>query len=185
MEKFRLAVSTAEKNLAQGVFIVLLNATSAPPHLLLSIGGQLFSITDVGKQMGSPLEKMILFIQRKKIPALFIEWKIPQDWTIEKLETEARKNFSKYERVIAGKASCLFPIRDTATAIYGNEMQAANFIFELLSLMEKENAIGETIALNMENETANGFFELLTYNDEQLKESLQPTQASQTEKPQH
>ena len=180
MEKFRLTLSPAsEKNLSQGIFIVLLNATSAPPHLLLSIYGQLFSITDAGRQMASPLEKMLLFIQRKKIPTLFVEWQTPESWPVEKMEMEARKNFSRYERVIAGKASCLFPIRDLAADVYGNKMQAANFIFELFPLLKKENAIGKTIALNMENETANGSFELMTYDDDQLQESLQ---ASKTNK---
>jgi hypothetical protein len=175
VEKFRLThISPAEKqNLSQGIFILLLNANSVPPHLLLSIEGELYSITDAGRQMGSALKKMLGFIERKKIPALFVEWHLPEDWNVEKMKSEIRLNFLKYEKVVEGKVSCLFPIRDTAVSVLGDEMKNAEFIFELLPLIQKRNEIGKTFALNMENTIdSDGSFELMTYDDRQLNEAI-------------
>jgi hypothetical protein len=161
-------LSGSEKKFTEGVYIILFNATSLPPHLLLSIDGEVYSITDSGRQLGSPLEKLLLFIKRKNIPALFIEWKV------EKAKLQARQNFLKYDRVIEGKVSCLFPIRDIVADVLGDEMKKADFIFELLPAMQQANALGESFELNMESAIVNGSFELLTYTNEQMKQALQP-----------
>ena len=183
MEKFRLRnICPAEnKNLSEEVFIVLLGATAIPPHLLLSVNGSLFAITEDGMQMGSPLEKLVKFIVRKKIPTLFVEWLLPENSKSEDLKFEIQKNVSFYKKVVPGKVSCLFPIRDTVAAVYGKEMLQANFIFELLPMMEKKNAIGKVFSLNME--IVNGEFELKTYSEEQMREALRSDQFSQSENP--
>jgi hypothetical protein len=160
----------SEKDFSKGIYIILFNATALPPHLLLSINGEIFSITDSGRQMGSPLVKLAAFIKRKNVPAIFIEWKFEN---VQQLKNSAREHFIKYERVVEGKASCLFPVRDVAANILGEEMKQANFIFELLPLMKKANALGEIFELNMRNAIVNGSFVLLTYTNEQMKEALQ------------
>jgi hypothetical protein len=176
VEKFRLKniLPAENKNLSEGIFIILFNATTLPPHLLLSVNGKIYSITDSGRQMGSSLEKFILFVKRKKIPTILIEWAVKKDFTdYTDLETEIRAVFSKYDKVVAGKVSCLFPIRDVVASLLGNEMKNANFIFELLPLMEKANAIGQSFYFNMENTiNSDGSFELLTYNEIDLEEAL-------------
>ena len=53
---------------------------------------------------------------------------------LEKLKAEIKNNITSYKKVVAGKTSCLFPIRDTVASVYGNEMKSANFIFELLPM---------------------------------------------------
>jgi hypothetical protein len=175
VEKFvlRNILSSSEKNFSKGIYIILFNANSIPPHLLLSIDAEIYSITDSGRQIGSPLEKLAGFIKRKNVPALFVEVKKPEDWDIEKLKNSARKLFLKYEKVVEGKVSCLFPIRDVIAAMFGNEMLNANFIFELLPLMKKINTLDQTFALNMESIIVNGNFELLTYTNEQIQKALQ------------
>ncbi len=160
----------SEKDFSEGIYIILFNATSLPPHLLLSIHGEIYSITDSGRQIGSPLEKLVGFIKRKNIPALFIEWKASNCDVVKK---SAKEHFLNYDRVIEGKVSCLFPIRDVVAIILKEEMKQANFIFELLPMMEKENALGEVFELNMGSAITNGNFELLTYTNEQLSTALQ------------
>jgi hypothetical protein len=163
----------SEKDFSKGIYIILFNVKSIPPHLLLSIEGEVYSITDSGRQMGSPLEKLVGFIKRKNVPAIFVDWKELKDWNVEKLKSAAREHFLKYDKVVEGKVSCLFPIRDIVADVLDDEMCKAGFIFELLPLMEKRNTLGEIFHLNMENDIADGSFELLTYTNEQLKEALQ------------
>lgn len=160
----------SDKDFSKGIYLLLFNATAIPPHLLLSIHGEIFSITDSGRQLGSPLEKMVGFIKRKNVPVLFVEWKTEN---AESLKNIARKHFLAYDKVVEGKVSCLFPIRDVAADVLGEEMKQANFIFELLPMMEKANAIGEISELNMGNAIVNGNFELLTYTTDQMKTALQ------------
>ncbi len=184
MGKFNLAniSSAGNVNLSDGTFIILFNVTAIPPHLLLSVNGKIYSITDSGRQMGSSLEKLIGFVKRKNVPTVFVEWILLESWNVERMESEARKCFLKYDRVVEGKISCLFPIRDVAAAVLGNEMNEAGFIFELLPLMDKANAIGKTFALNLPNEMiVNGDFELPTYDNDQLRRSLQSAQFPKTE----
>ena len=95
------------------------------------------------------------------------------------METIVKNIFGKYERVVEGKVSCLFPIRDVVAAVLGDEMNAANFIFELLPMMENKNAIGKSYSFNLEIE--NGKFELLTYDNSQLQTALQSVQVFKTE----
>lgn len=171
MENFALhpILPGSEKDFSKGIYIILFNATSLPPHLLLCIDSEVYSITDSGRQLGSPLEKLVGFIKRKNVPAIFVEWAVPS----EKLNNKAKEIFQKYERVVEGKISCLFPIRDVVAEVLGNEMMKANFIFELLPMMEKANALGKVFELNMGNAIVNGRFELLTYTNEQMKEAFQ------------
>lgn len=158
---------------SEGIYIILFEAGKIPPHLLLSVNGKVFSITASGRQMGSPLEKLLLFIKRKNIATVFVEVKKPEGLTAEITESITKEYFSNYERVIEGKVSCLFPVRDVMAELFGDEMQKANFIFELLPLLKKQNATGNVYELNMPHLVINGRFELLTYTQDQLKEALQ------------
>ena len=158
----------------KGVFVILFNVTAIPPHLLLSVDGKIYSITDSGKQMGSSLEKFLGFIKRKKNPTIFIEWVHLTSLQLDNFSNLTIDVFKKYDRVVEGKVSCLFPIREVVSKVLGNEMNSANFIFELLPMMEKANALGKVYQLNMEELITNGEFELLTYTNINLREGLQP-----------
>lgn len=168
----------SEKDFSNGTYIILFNTSSVPPHLLLSVHGKIYSITDAGRQLGSPLEKLIGFIKRKKVPSLFVEIALEKrpGFDAETFQMQAKNHFMKYEKVIEGKVSCLFPIRNCMADLFGDEMKKAGFIFELLPMMEKINGLRQNFELNMENKLDNGSFELLTYTNEQLKEALQSTQ---------
>lgn len=122
--------------------------------------------------MGSPLEKLLLFIKRKSVPTIFAEWSELKGWKVEKLKSFVQDTFLKYDRVVEGKVSCLFPIRDVVAEVLGDEMKQADFIFELLPLMEKENALGKVFEMNMGNAIVNGEFELLVYTEGELREAI-------------
>ncbi len=164
--------SAENQDLSKGVFVILFNATNIPPHLLISIEGKIYSITDSGRQLGSSLEKLVLFIKRKNVPTVFVEWMQLESWKVATLESLIRDSFLKYDRVVEGKISCLFPIRAIAAAVLGAEMMKANFIFELFPLMEKKNALGKVFELNMGTAIVNSNFNLLTYSDSELRKSI-------------
>ena len=120
--------------------------------------------------MGSPLDKLLAFIQRKQVPTLFLEWKTgkPAD------ETKAilQQAFSHYPKLEAGKTSCLSPIRDAAAAIHGEEMRSAKFIFELLPLLKEKNALGTAYGFHLEES-----FVLKHYSEEAVSGAIQNSAA--------
>lgn len=167
-----------EKTVRDGTFIVILHALRIPPHLLVCSDGLAYSISVNGRHAAEPLENYIQLINRKKIPALFAEWKLPEEISPFRFRKILEKKILEYE-CVNEKISCLYPIRDSAAEVYGNEMNAAGFIFELLPLLEKQNALGKTYAFNMAEYPDNGnTFKLLTYNSGQLKKAILAAQNS-------
>ncbi|MBI3511988.1 MAG: hypothetical protein HY064_15120 [Bacteroidetes bacterium] len=160
------------KEIFHGNFIVIFHARRVPPHLLASVHGNTFSISVQGPFAYEPLEKILDYVKRKKVECLFIEWNLPKDIPINKLLLHLEKNILLCKKVIAGKNSCLSPIRETIAEISGNEMRDACFIFDLLPIMESKKLLGKIYALNMENVIHNGIFPLVTYSQEELNEAI-------------
>lgn len=130
--------------------------------------------------MGSPLSKLESFISRKVIPALFIEWKLPEHVSSEQFETFLQESFAPYARLEAGKTSCLSPIRDLASKLYGSQMQEARFIFELLPLLDGENAIGNTFAFHLDQTEKQFLFQ--KYTETEIEDAIRTAENTRTEK---
>lgn len=163
-------VPVSQEDKSSGTYIVLFDALHIPPHLLLSHNGKLYSLSASGRQSGSPLSKLELFIDRKSVPAIFIEWKLPVTCSANDFENLLKKTFGAYPRLEAGKNSCLSPIRDTAALLYGEEMQKAKFIFELLPLLNEQNAIGTSFASHIA--LSGNTFTLQTYSEDELETAI-------------
>lgn len=156
--------------LSKGCYIILLDAKHVPPHLLVSLDGEVHSVSSAGRQMGSALEKLLTFIRRKNIPTLFLEWKTGK--TAEETKRVLHESFSKYPKLEAGQSSCLSPIRDTAVILHGEEMHPAKFIFELLPLLKAKDAMGNAFGFFTE-ET----FVLNHYTTEAVNEAIRNSAA--------
>jgi hypothetical protein len=149
-----------------GTYLVLLDALTAPPHLLISHHGSVYSLSVNGRQLGSPLKKLLDYVQRKKIPTLLVEWHWPEN---ENHLARLSAAFSRYPRVQAGSISCLHPIRDLAVQLHGAKMQEANFIFELLPLLKEAGALGQTFSFELET---GGSFVPLRYTEEAVGNAI-------------
>jgi hypothetical protein len=149
-------------------YLILLHVDQTPPHLMLSLAGKVYGVSSEGKQNGTALQKLLTYIERKKTPSLFIEL-ICSD-SPEELATKVATAFSKYPRLIAGKTSCLSPIRDFAVSIWGNQLNEANFVFELIPLLENEKAIGTKMGLNcvLDSDT----FQMAKYNSTDISKNI-------------
>lgn len=168
----------SENDFATGTYIVVFNAQQVPPHLLISHEGKIYSVSVSGRQLGSPLAKLETFIERKTVPTLFIEWKLPEHLSADEFETLLKKAFALYPRLEAGKNSCLSPIRDLADMLYGGEMKKARFIFELLPLLRNENATGKTFYSHIA--VSENTFTLQTYTETELENAIRNAERSAT-----
>lgn len=171
---------SAATDFHSGTYLVVFNATKIPPHLLISHEGKVYSVSVSGRQMASPLNKLESYISRKSVPTLFIEWKLPENHSSEYFETLLQESFAPYPRLEAGKTSCLSPIRDFAAKLYGDQMNEARFIFELLPLLASANAIGKTIALHL-NETES-VFRFQQYNEAEIEDAIRTAENFKPEK---
>jgi hypothetical protein len=132
--------------LNSGCWLILFQPEQTPPHLMLCLEGKIFGISASGKQNGSQAEKLLSYAERKKNGLICIELFVPAP--IDALEI-ASSCFSRYIRLEAGKTSCLNPIRDFTAMIWGNELNNARFVFELIPALEFKKAVGKKLAFQL------------------------------------
>ncbi|HTL82897.1 MAG TPA: hypothetical protein VL651_14385 [Bacteroidia bacterium] len=169
--KFSLACNSVSdpRIFHSGTYIVLFHATRIPPHLLVVHEGRSWDLSVKGNASGVPIETLSAFIERKNVQCLFIEWKTGRN----DLSSILNPHFCKYEKIIPGKTTCLFPIRDVAAELHGAEMKNARYIFELLPMLHEANVLGDSFALHIPpDHLTDGAFDLLTYSEEELQASI-------------
>lgn len=132
-----------EEKLLNGTYIIVLQTVRVPPHLLIAVDGRTWSISVSGQLPAEPLEKLFSFIHRKKIPTVFSELKLPAAVSSAQFCRLLDDAVSKYPEVHANVISCLHPIRDVASEVFGQPAAEAQFIFELIPAIQKSGGIGQ------------------------------------------
>ena len=126
----------------KGSFIVVLQTVRVPPHLLIAVNGRTWSISVSGQLPAEPLEKLFSYIHRKKIPTVFSELILPENVAPERFCEMLSEAVSRYPEVHANETTCLDPIRDVAAGVFGDSINHARFIFELIPAIELSGGIG-------------------------------------------
>lgn len=140
-----------EASLMNGTYIVVLQTVRVPPHLLIAVNGRSWSISVSGQLPAEPLEKLFAYIRRKSIPTVFSELILPAGVSSDAFCLMLDKAVAKYPEVHANEISCLHPIRDVATEVFGSSVQYARFIFELIPAIQLEGGIGRHYGFHLEN----------------------------------
>ena len=96
--------------LQNDIYLVLLDATRVPPHLLISVNGKIFTLNLTGASVDGELSALLTLIRKKRIETIFIRLSLPPLFTIEQLKEEIRTCTLAYPRVDIGIATCLSPI---------------------------------------------------------------------------
>ena len=162
-----------ESALYEGVYLVLLNAVKIPPHLSLLVDGKLYSLETKGATNGGELDALLRVIQRKQLPSLFIQLRdLPVEMQPE-LATRASAIVQQFDAVTVDGATCLAPMRQWCSEIFGLDLAHVQFIFDLLPALAKKSAVGSTVHLQMEPHlNADRSFRLLTYTLEDIYASV-------------
>lgn len=132
-----------EQQLMNGSFIVVLQTVRVPPHLLIAVNGRTWSISVSGQLPAEPLEKLFSYIHRKQIPTVFSELILPAHISPEKFCALLDEAVSRYPEVHANETTCLHPIRDVAAEVFGESLNHARFIFELIPGIQLNDGIGK------------------------------------------
>lgn len=151
-----------------GIFLVILNADKKPPHIALLINGKVYSLTVKGRQMGDLADTLMKSIHIRSIKTLFFALKPPVTDALKAME----KSLMAYEKAVAGKVTCLGPLKDFFTLAYAINSQKANYIFELLPLLYRNKTITGVYHLNMENETKEKNYHFQTYTMDEINTNI-------------
>ena len=144
------------KNLNRGTFLCLFGTDKIPPHLGLVVEGKYYSTSAKGSRVGENAELILRRVKQSTIPTLFIKLDIPVD--TENLASA----FENYPRLKESQ-TCLLPVKDYINSI-GEDVTAANFVFELIPILHNLKLISDSFSLYMSGSS----FELKVYSKEDI-----------------
>jgi hypothetical protein len=137
-------------------YLWIWNPAGIPPHMGLSVESRYFSLKANGLDFNSNLIDLLEVISRKKLAVLAVELKLPLT------NHDCEGAFSKFEKTIPHKITCLNPIKNTLS------FPEVNKLSELLSSMSEEDLIGKITSWNIEGNS----IELAEYSTEDIHKHL-------------
>ncbi len=158
--------------LQKGTYIVVLHATTKPPHLSLLIEGEMFSLDVNGPKLAMPLAVQLRVIKSKKIKSLFFKLDTAVFIHNNQLFKAAQTHTLAYSRVEMGIATCLSPIKKFCAAIFDIDIRNVNYIFDLLPVLYQHNHIQSCSYYNMQKQLINTNFHLEKYTMEDIYNSI-------------
>lgn len=164
------SVQKAEESIVQnGTYIVVLQAIRVPPHLLIAVNGKTWSISVSGQLPAEPIDKLFSYIHRKQIPTIFTELRLPSNVSADAFVAMLNDAVSRYPEVHANEVTCLHPIRDVASEVFGSAAASAGFIFELIPAIQKADGLGKHYGLYIQEYLdQNGDFAMQVYTAEDV-----------------
>lgn len=114
-------------------YLWVIHANKIPPHLGISVGTEFYSLKANGKDVAVAVERLIHILEQKSIAVLM--YRIKENG----LHIDPREAFSKYEKTIPGKVTCLNPLKD----IFGD--LSSERIKDLLVFLESKNLIEQSL----------------------------------------
>lgn len=158
-----------EEQLQNGLFIFMLRATRIPPHLGIIYNGKLYDITLVGPNIGLDVNDFMVVITKKYTKTVFIELEAPKVNTdLEKLLT---LKMLKYE-CVSSSVSCLSPIKEFVSEVYDIDVDTADFIFDLLPILEMNAFSKNAFHLNCDRNLTEGTLKLIKYTQDDIDQCM-------------
>ncbi len=160
----------SEINLQQGVFIFIHRASKVPPHIGMAVNGLLFEISTVGPGYTYKAVELLKTAQKRGVGLIYLELKQasqnPNE--LQTLMTDLVRHYHKVDEEI----TCLFPIKDFIQEVYHVEVSKANFIFDLLPILYKNNCIISSYEVNLTDKLKHGSFELKKYTKQDVDKCI-------------
>jgi len=171
METYPIEVAspiTLEK-LQAGLFIFMLRVDRIPPHLGIIVNGKLFDISLVGPNIALPIIDVYKTILKRKTASLFFE--LQHSFSNNISEETITEKVNKYKKV-SKNCSCIKPIKDFISVVYGLNVDKANFIFELLPILHDNDLIKNISQLNLNNQLKGNVYNLKKYTSKEVENCI-------------
>lgn len=161
-----------EEQLYNGVYLLILNARSIPPHLALTVSGKVYGISTKGPSFDKDVGVYLNHIKRFQTETVFVKLKLSELYTDEEMLDKVRAIVKAYPRVDIGAATCLSPIKEFMSFNYGTEVHDVNLIFDLLPKLHKQEVIEGYYHLFLEEAIQNGELSMSKYTVFEVNEAI-------------
>ena len=156
-----------------GLWLVLVGINETPPHIALISEGRYYSQSTRKVDNGTPLERFLNAIERKKTPTVFVNIAPqPHPDNYRNLENDPGIFFQALSPLSNTENTCLSPIKAFFTANYSTGFRNVNYVFELLALADKKNLLNKNIALFCKYSDAN-IITLPKYTATEIRNKIQ------------
>jgi hypothetical protein len=158
-----------EDNLAKGMYISIIHASRIPPHIGMVINNKYHSLTIKGHEINQSVAALIKNSKIRKVPSLFIKIKTHPAFSTDYLDAHFISNIQQFNKVEAGKSSCLSPVKLFFEETFDLPMKNINYIFELLPELEKLGMIEEVCSMFIEEKE----FQLPVYSFNEINKGIE------------
>ncbi len=138
--------------LTEGLFLLILRADCAPPHLIMMINGTCFDLGFKGPSIRNDCDALLAMIKSKSVKAIFISLKWPQSFSHEEIHKKMKELVFQYDGLNTSNKilTCLAPIKEFCAWAYQINCIDVNFIFDLLPILYDQRIVGKAYYLNMQ-----------------------------------
>ena len=161
-----------EEQLKEGVYLLILNARSIPPHLLLTVSGKVYGISTKGPSFDTSADVYMNYVKKNNIESIFIKLRLPAIYSDKQMLDSVRSIVKAYPRVDIGAATCLSPIKDFMSEIYKTEIHDVHLIFDLLPKLKSQNIIEGYFQMNLDEAMAKGELLMKRYTVFEVNEAI-------------
>jgi hypothetical protein len=167
--------------LHSGLWLALIAVHETPPHIALISDGKYYSLSTRKVDNGTPWERFINTLERKKVSTLFVYLKSDnviarnKAISINLLLHNIYKDLQPLKNI---ETTCLSPIKQFFTTYYSTQFSSINYVFELLAIAEQQGLLKECVSLFCDDSNSNRIT-LPKYTMEQIRNKIHEI-ASQT-----
>lgn len=164
--------SLIEEQLYEGVYLLILNARTVPPHLSLTVSGKVYGISTKGPTFDKDVNIYVNHIKKHNVESVFVKLKLPAVYTDEQMLDAVRQVVKAYPRVDVGAATCLSPIKDFMSSAYQTDVHDVNLIFDLLPKLQKQGVIDGYYQMNLDDAMNAGQLLMKRYTVFEVNEAI-------------
>lgn len=161
-----------EEQLKEGVYLLILNARTVPPHLLLTVSGKVYGISTKGPSFDTSVDVYMNYVKKKCVESVFVKLKLPAIYTDKQMLDSVRSIVKAYPRVDIGAATCLSPIKDFMSEVYSTEIHDVHLIFDLLPKLKSQGVIEGYYQMNLDDAMAKGELLMKRYSVFEVNEAI-------------
>lgn len=161
-----------EEQLYEGVYLLILNARTVPPHLSLTVSGKVYGISTKGPTFDKDVNIYLNHIRKHNVESVFVKLKLPAVYSDEQMLNSVRQVVKAYPRVDIGAATCLSPIKDFMSSAYQTEVHDVHLIFDLLPKLQQQDIIEGYYQMNLEDAMIKGELLMKRYTVFEVNEAI-------------
>ena len=161
-----------EEQLYEGVYLLILNARTVPPHLSLTVSGKVYGISTKGPTFDKDVNIYLNHIKKHNVESVFVKLKLPAVYSDEQMLDSVRAVVKAYPRVDIGAATCLSPIKDFMSSAYQTEVHDVHLIFDLLPKLQEQDVIDGYFQMNLDDAMTAGELLMKRYTVFEVNEAI-------------